>query len=382
MPWKEKTVVKQRHEFITELITEEHSFSQICREYGISRVTGYKWVERYRSGQGMADRSRRPFHSPNQVSKAMEDLIIGTREDHPVWHARKIKRYLEDRGNQGLPAASTIGRILERNGLINVEESEKHMAWQRFERERPNELWQADFKGEFLMKNNQKCYPLTVLDDHSRYSLAVDGKESIKSIGVNESFERVFREYGLPETILTDHGIPWVSKDGYTPFEIWLMKMDILPIHGRAYHPQTRGKEERFHRTMKAELISRRMFENVEEAQREFDRWRYEYNHERPHESLGLEVPAKRYRQSKRKYPDKLNEPEYANGSRLRKVNCKGYLSIDRHRYYLSESFIGKYVGIEPCAEDGILSIRYGGYEIAKVDEQEKVFISRRIQRI
>jgi transposase InsO family protein len=307
---------------------------------------------------------------------------LRARDEHPAWGARKLKRYLENQGHVTVPSKSAIGDILKRNERIEPEESAVHKPWRRFEREQPNELWQLDFKGDFVMLNGERCYPLTVLDDCSRYSLAVQALRNQQAGNVFAAFEDIFGEYGLPDSILCDNGNPWGdSRYGYTAFEKWMMQLNILPMHGRPLHPQTQGKEERFHRTMKRELLRLHPIEDWNDAQASFDRWRHEYNHERPHEAIGMEVPASVYKPSKRPLQGALREPEYERGTRLRKINCKGYLSIHDQRYYLSETFAGAYLELNETAQD-IFSVCYGGFQIAKIDCAEKLVISKKIIRI
>lgn len=281
-----------------------------------------------------------------------------------------------------LPAPSTIGDILKRHGQIDEVVSAQHTPWKRFERDAPNALWQMDYKGHFGLGNGQRCHGLTILDDHSRFSLCLDAKGNEQWEPTKASLIRVFEEFGIPDAILCDNGSPWSdNQSGYTPFEIWMMQMDVAPMHGRPLHPQTQGKDERFHRTLKEDLLLRKVLADLEEAQREFDAFRYCYNYERPHGALALDVPAKHYRPSKRPFVPAPKEPEYDSGKNLRKVNCKGYISIHRHRYYLSESFIGRYIELRETADD-IAVLTYGNFEIARIDLAAEKFKSRKIYRL
>jgi len=353
--------------------------SELCREYNISRPTGYKWIERYKAGEELSDKSHTARTQRHKTSKETEALILDTRARHPTWGGRKIIHYLREKGNEKLPAASTATAILKRNGFISAEESAKHTRYTRFQRERPNELWQMDFKGHFAMTDGERCHPLTMSDDCSRKLLCLDAYDNEQWKSVEKSLLRVFSEYGLPDSILSDNGAPWGdSNHGYTPYEIWMMQLGILPIHGRALHPQTQGKEERFHRTLKEDVLKRYAIQDLEDAQRIFDSYREEYNTERPHAAIDYDVPEKRYRASKRQLPKSWGEPEYDTGLTLRKVNCKGYLSVQKHRYYLSESFIGKYLELQFRPED-MVDVCYGKYRIARIDLNEKLFVSRRI---
>lgn len=233
MPWKEETVKDQRKTFCARADAFGCNFSALCREYGISRKTGYKWLERYRSGLSLCDGSRAPLMRPRKTEPAVEALLLSVRQKHPTWGARKILRYLEDRGSSGLPAASTVAAILKRNGFITPEESERHTAFRRFEMDAPNELWQMDFKGHFGMLDGKRCHPLTMKDDHSRKLLCLDAYENERWENVKGSLLRVFHENGLPNAILCDNGAPWADNhQGYTPFELWMMQMGVF-AHSR-----------------------------------------------------------------------------------------------------------------------------------------------------
>jgi len=382
MPWGEKTVLSSRQDFVVEAMQSEQSFSSLCRKYGISRATGYKWTKRYINGEPLTDRSRAPLKKRGKTPETIEALILKARDSHPAWGPRKLKRYLENQDYNGIPARSTIAEILKRNDRIEPEASQQHKPIRRFERKHPNELWQLDFKGDFAMLDENRCHPLTVLDDCSRYSLCVDAKDNQKGEGVCSSFQRLFEQNGLPLSVLCDNGSPWGdSRNGYTQFELWMMQLDILPMHGRPLHPQTQGKEERFHLTMKKELLTRRPMANLEDAQDQFNIWRHEYNHERPHEAIMLKTPSQVYRKSQRKLPARLKEPIYDDGARLRKVNYKGYISINNHRYYLGDALIGKYIQLIDCEPD-TLKLCYGRFQIAKIDLRERLFVSKKIYRL
>lgn len=379
MSWKEKTVEQSREELVLAALSGEESISELCRRAGISRPTAYKWIQRYQAGEPLSDRSHRSRGHPNRTPPEMETLILETRTQHPTWGGRKLVRYLHDKGYQNLPAPSTATAILKRGGRISPEESEAHTPYCRFQREEPNQLWQMDFKGHFAMADGGRCHPLTMSDDCSRKLLCLDAYDNERWKSVEQSLLRVFSEYGLPDAILSDNGPPWADHtSGYTPYEVWMMQLGILPIHGRAMHPQTQGKEERFHRTLKEDILKRYTLHNLAEAQSVFDQYREEYNTERPHAAIDYDVPEKHYRVSQRKLPSAWGEPEYDAGATLGKVNCKGYLSIQKHRYYLSESFAGKYVELLFRPENKV-HVCYGAYKIAKIDLEEKLFVSRKI---
>ncbi len=230
MPWKEQTVEQSRLEFVVAAISGERPISQLCREYGISRPTGYKWIDRYMAGEDLGDRDHTALRQPNRTPPEAEELILATRTKHPTWGGRKIVRYLQNQGHQQLPAASTATMILKRHGMISPEESEKHTPYIRFEREAPNRLWQMDFKGHFAMTNGERCHPLTMLDDCTRTLLCLDAYDNERWNVVEKSLLWAFREHGLPDAILSDNGSPWSdNQQGYTPYEIWMMQLEYCP---------------------------------------------------------------------------------------------------------------------------------------------------------
>lgn len=382
MPWKEVTVMQEKEAFVAAAIQKEISFSQLCKEYGISRKTGYKWLARYYQEGTLSERSRKPHNMPNRTPPEMEQILLEERTEHPTWGPRKLERHLLDQGYADIPSKSTIGNILKRNGRIEPEASEAATPFMRFERKKPNELWQMDHKGDFGLLDNSRCFPLTVLDDMSRFDLCLHACSGTNHTEFWPVFMRLLEEYGLPDSILCDNGKPWGdSRGGITTFDVRMMRMGVLPIHGRPLHPQTQGKEERFHRTLKNDLIKRKAFTDIQDAQKAFNIWRNEYNNERPHEALNLDVPSKHYKASKKTLLEYDKPVEYESGKNLRKVNYKGYISIQRRRYYLSESLIDEYIQINPC-DDNIVALQYGQFEFAKIDLSEGLIISRRRSRV
>ena len=382
MPWKARTVKMSREMFVAEVIAGEKSKSRLCREYGISRVTGDKWLKRFGTGEGLDDRSRAPFRMPNKTPQEQETKVLETRASHPAWGPRKIRQFLINKG-ETVPGKSTISNILKRNGCVSKEASQAATPYKRFQREHCNEMWQTDFKGHFAMKDGNRCHPLTVLDDCSRYSLCVDAKENEQRAGVTESFERLFEQYGLPDSLLCDNGNPWGASQstGYTQFEIWLMDRNILPIHGRIRHPQTQGKEERFHRTMDVELLQRVEIKNMGHAQRCFDEFRRCYNHERPHEALGMGVPFNFYHKSPRRPPQRIEPWEYAGDCMLRRVKSTGYVTFMGQGYFLSEAFGGLDVAVRESSLDGCFNVLYRGFRVARINVRERALVSKRIFR-
>ncbi len=378
MPWETKTVKEQRKAFVAAVENHEGSVSALCRVYGISRKTGYKWLKRASEGQPLCDQSRCPHLQPAKTAKETEQLIVDVRTANPAWGGRTIKSVLEAAGYDGIPSAKTCSNILKRNGCIDPLESKKHMPCQRFEREQCNQLWQTDFKGDFLLGDGTRCFPLTILDDHSRYGLRVEPKSS--ATGVKESFILTFQEYGLPDAILSDNGAQFSGfRGGYTQFERFLMDLDIEPIHGRIMHPQTQGKIERFHRTLKQEAL-RTTPKNMAAAERHFREWLWRYNELRPHSALGMKPPASVYQPSNRPYAEP--KPfEYDQGARLAKVNNWGYLRFGPIQVYLSETMKDTRVEIRPADNDTFLVV-YRNYQIAAVDAVNNKLITRRIRKL
>ena len=378
MSWETKTVMEQRKEFIIAASAEGANISRLCREFGISRKTGHKWINRAELGLPLCNQSRRPHRQPSKTADEVEQRIIQMRLDHPAWGGKTIWAVLEAAGVEGLPSSKTCSNILKRNGLIDPAESAKHTAFQRFEKEHCNEMWQTDFKGDFLLGNGVRCYPLTILDDHSRFSIRIEPKTS--AAGVKDSFIQAFQEFGLPNSVLSDNGSQFAGAHrGLSQFERFLMDLDILPIHGRPIHPQTQGKIERFHRTLKKEAL-RVTPSNIEEARIRLDNWRWVYNEIRPHHSLGLKTPSSIYQPSTRPY----YEPKpyiYDEGARLIKVNNWGYIRFGPMQLFLSEAMADTHVEIR-FDDNDTFSILYRNYKIASVDAIGQKLIERHIRRL
>ena len=360
-----------RQEFVRLAAQGTVKIAELCRRFGISRQTGYEYLRRHRDdgAAGLADRSRRPHHCPRQTAPGIEDEVVKLRGEHPAWGGRKLARRLRDLGMLGVPSPSTITEILRRHGLLNLEEANKHKPFQRFERDRPNELWQMDFKGHFALEAG-RCHPLTVLDDHCRYALGLTACGDESGLTVRTHLTAVFRRYGLPQAMLADNGAPWGGRGigEYTAFEVWLMRLGVRLLHGRPYHPQTQGKDERFHRTLDVELLQSNRFADLARCQRAFDAWRRVYNEERPHEALNLAVPASRYSASTTSFPERLPEPQYDASDLIRRVRHDGYVSFKGRKAKLSEAFAKCDVAFRPTAVDGVWNAFFMRFRVAKVD--------------
>ena len=381
MPWECKTVEDQRREFAQAAMYCKN-FSALCREFGITRRTGLKWKERYTACQPLTDRSRKPHTTPTRTPEEVELLILAVRAENPGWGAKTIHRVLERRGCQNLPCVKTVNNILHRYGCISPEESQKRQPYTSFEKERCNVMWQTDFKGEFRMKDNNYCYPLTILDDHSRYSLRIAPRLSTANV-VIPVFTEVFQQYGMPDSILSDNGAQFAGfRKGYTQFEKWLIDLDILPIHGRIKHPQTQGTIERFHRTMKHELLNHTEIADIEDAQTKFRLWQDKYNNLRPHEALGMKTPGEVYEPSQRQYESKVKEFEYGGEHHVLKVNSWGYVRFNGWQVYLSETMANQYIEFRTSSDGETFAACYRNFKIAEFDTEDGQLIHRSIARL
>jgi transposase InsO family protein len=376
MPWKDWTVMLQRREFVMLAAQEGADVSALCRRFGISRKTGYKWIGRCRGAgdaAGLPDRSRRPHTSPARSDEAVEAAVVRARLEHPAWGGRKLRQLLLDRqaGHAPrVPAASTIGQILKRHGLVDGAESDKHRAFVRFEMTRPNEMWQMDFKGHVAMLDGRRCHPLTVLDDHSRFNVGLVACADERTETAQRALVGLMERYGQPLRILCDNGSPWGSGGGepYTRLGVWLMSHGIGVSHGRPYHPQTQGKDERFHRTLNAELLSRQALRDLADSQDQFARWREVYNCVRPHEALGMRPPVARWRPSDRAYEPDPPAPEYPGGDAVRTVDVSGRISFRGRSFRVGQAFVKRRVGLRAGGTDGVMTVVYAGHEIGRLD--------------
>ncbi len=371
MPWKAVNLMSLRKEFISLALVEGCHFSQLCDRFNISRKTGYKWIKRFLSEgeSALHDLSRRPSTSPHKTADEMEKKVVTIRQSHRAWGGRKIAARLKALGVDRIPAPSTITDILKRWGYMDPEESRKHRAWYRFEAQMPNDLWQMDFKGHFEVVEG-RCHPFTILDDHSRYSLCLQACSDEKGNTVQQYLTGVFRRYGMPLRILTDNGSPWSgdAEHPYTPLSVWLMRLGIRISHSRPRHPETLGKDERFHRTLKAELLQYCTGMAMESCQQRFNLWREVYNLERPHESLDMQVPASRYRMSPRNFPETLPPIEYGPNDHVRKVQQDGKVFYHNKEYRVSKAFRAQHVALRPTGVDGVMDVYYCNQFIHQID--------------
>lgn len=380
MTWNGRTVEELREEFVKRVLANEKSKSALCQEYGISRPTGDKWIQRYLNHESLSDKSRAPFTTPTRISVEMEQLIVDTRKKYPALGAAKIHRILENQGYINLPCVKTVNNVLKRNHLISKEASQNATPHQRFEKAAPNDMWQADYKGHFALKDNTRCHPLNIIDDCSRFNLCCEAQYTESFAEIQPVMMRVFSEYGLPISLLCDNGNPWGTSQstGYTKFEVWLMELGVLTIHCRMRHPQTQGKEESFNRSLTRECLAYNAFENMNDAQRGFDEYREFYNNHRPHHALELDVPAKKYEKSERTMPEKIEEWEYGQGYKLCKVRDHGFFNYNGQGYFLSEGFAGKTIAVRKSSLPGQISLFFRQFRIGRIDVEKRVYTLKR----
>ena len=381
MSWECKTMSELREEFAI-VALNSGNFSAVCRDYGITRKTGYKWLKRYEEGAPMSDLSKAPLRIANKTPPDIERAVLNVRADNPGWGAKTIRKVLENSGHVNLPCVKTINNILNRNGCIDPAESDKRKPYVRFAKEHSNDMWQTDFKGEFKMNNGKYCYPLDIIDDCTRFAIGIVAFESTAN-AVIPSFEAAFREFGMPKAVLSDNGSQFAGfRHGFTQFEKFLMNHDILPIHGRAYHPQTQGKIERFHRSMKDELLKHRHFENLDDANDAFREWRYKYNFIRPHEALNMLCPAEVYEKSGREYKEDVPEYDYSGENHVIKVNTWGYVRFAHYQVYISETMINERIEFRHSDDGNSFFACYRNFKIAEFDVHSGKLLNRRISRL
>ena len=379
MPWHETEPMKERHQFIAQYDSGLYSLSELAARFGISRKTAYKWLARYHKQglEGLLDHSRAPLSCPHRTPENVVDAIRAAREQHPSWGPRKLRPWLErhypDLASL-LPAPSTIGDILQREGLLLSKPRRRR--WPHPNPAcpaplAPNQVWSADFKGDFCTLDGQVCYPLTIEDGYSRFLFACQVLPSVARVGVQPIFERVFEHYGLPEAIRTDNGPPFASTAicGLTRLNVWWLKLGIRHQRIEPGHPQQNGRHERMHRTLKAETL-RPPAANPEGQQGCFDTFLLEYNTERPHEALGNRTPASVYCPSVRPYPAQLPEPSYSGHLQVRQVSNAGCFRFHTRQVFISDALIKEYIGLEET-DDGIWSIWFYDVLLARLDERD-----------
>ncbi len=366
MPWKESKALDERKRFIAEWEKDEEDFSELCRRYGVSRPTGYAWVQRYQAeGEaGLQARSRAPHHCPHALSEEVAEAILVLRRQHARWGPRKLRAYLQARQPQrSWPAVSSIGALLSREGLAHQRRPRRRTpAYSEplAHAQAPNQLWCADYKGWFYCGDGQRCDPLTISDAFSRYLLRCRAVPKTDGVEAKAVLEAAFREYGLPEAIRTDNGPPFASKApaGLSRLSMWWMRLGIRHERIAPGCPEQNGRHERMHQTLKQETASPPQG-NLRQQQQAFQRFEREYNQERPHEALDYRTPASLYVASARLYPARLPELEYPPGVLLRRISQQGSVKWKGGRAFVSEVLARESVGLLEVQED-FLEVYYG----------------------
>ena len=366
MPWKTVLAMHERLKFITALDESDESFAELCRRFGVSRKTGYKWLERYESEgpRGLEVRKSAAHTNAKALNEDQLDVIVELRREHPTWGPKKLRARLEALGTcTPLPATSTVGAVLKRYGLVRPR---RRRAWPPRELtgltlgQRPNDVWCVDFKGDFVLGDRSRCYPLTMTDFESRYLIVCTALPSTKEALARVVFERAFREFGLPEYIRSDNGVPFssVGIGGLTALCIWWIKLGITPERIEPGHPEQNGRHERMHRTLKAEATSPSQYDQPAQ-QRTLDRFRHEYNDVRPHEAIDLRTPSSRYAVSRRTMPNELRTPTYLPTMTTRRLDDHGRLTWHGHKVALTKGLAFESVGLEEV-EDGVSDVYFG----------------------
>jgi transposase InsO family protein len=376
MPWKECSVMEERLRFVLRRLDGEE-MSSLCREFGISRKTGYKIFERYqRHGlEAVSDRSRRPVRYANQLPEPVERMIVRAKEDKPHWGARKIRELLVRRlaGDMRVPARSTIHAVLDRHGLVARMRRRRRVSGTPLSQGlEPNDLWCADFKGEFRLGNGRYCYPLTVTDHASRYLLMCEALESTREETAITAFEQLFKERGLPGAIRSDNGVPFASPNGLynlSRMAVWWLRLGVEIERIKPGRPQQNGRHERMHLTLKKET-TRPAGTNFLQQQARFDAFVSEFNDERPHEALGMKVPADAYNASARAY-DGLPELDYPLHDKDVVVTCCGRICMHRKKINISTVLAGQRLGIKEV-DDGIWLVSFMHYDLGYIDLEQK----------
>jgi len=378
MPWKETSVMEERLRFVARLL-EGEGMSDVCREFGISRKTGYKIFNRYKDDglEALTDRSRRPVRYANQLPAPVEAMIVSCKKNKPHWGARKIRELLVKRlaGDVRVPAKSTVHAVLDRHGLVaHARKRQRHRAEGTTLSQAllPNDLWCADFKGEFKLGNGQYCYPLTVTDQTSRYLLCCEAFESTREQGVFDAFRRLFAERGLPAAIRSDNGLPFASPNGLynlSKLSVWWLRLGIALERIRPGRPQQNGRHERMHLTLKQEA-TRPAGRSILQQQARFDAFVSEFNEERPHEALDMKVPADLYTVSSRAYQG-LPEINYPFHDREALVTNCGRICIYRKKINISTVLAGQKLGIKEV-DDGIWLVSFMHYDLGYIDLEQR----------
>jgi len=380
MPWLETAPVEERIRFIEDARSDRFTMAELCARYGVSRRVGYKWIERFEEEgrRGLRDRSRAPHHCPHRINPELAELLCALRRQHPLWGARKLLRILTKRHPRvtGWPAPSTAADVLARRGLVQRRRRRRphvHPGVVPATTAEPNDLWTADFKGQFRTGNGIYCYPLTIADQHTRFLLTCHGLLSTQTVTARPIFERPFREYGLPRAIRTDNGVPFATQaiHGLSYLNVWWMRLGIQHQRILPGRPDQNGAHERMHRTLKRH-VTRPVRRTCAAQQDAFDAFRSEYNTLRPHEWLNQDTPSSRYRPSPRPFPNRLPPLEYPEHFIVKKITTGGTFRFRRKLLYLANAMVDQHVGLEET-DDGVWNIFFNTVLLATLDEKDYI---------
>ena len=376
MPWNETSPMHERMRFIEDMKLGVFGMAELCRRFGVSRKTGYKWLERHEQygARGLADRSRRPQRSPHQTAAATMERLLEVKRLHRNWGAKKLLKILRRKDpERAWPACSTVSARLKQEGLVITKSRRTwpgHAPKPQTPMQAPNEIWTVDYKGEFKTGDGIYCYPLTVVDGFSRYLLGCQGHYSTATGPAKAVFQRLFREYGLPRIIRSDNGVPFATTalGRLSRLSVWWIKLGITPELNEPAHPEQNGRHERMHRTLKAET-TRPPRANLCAQQRAFNEFRREYNEERPHEALGQETPASMYRPSRRALAERPQPLQYPAHFEQRLVSENSGIRWNGERVCVSHVLAGETVGLEPI-DDGLWDLYFGPVKLGRLDER------------
>lgn len=376
MPWKETCTMEERIKFVVEVERADDSIAKLCKVYGISRKTGYKWLNRWQTEgfAGLEERSREPHNHPNQIPEEIENSIVALRHRHPFWGPKKLLARLQRlEPEKHWPVQSTVGEVLRRHGLSCKRKNSRRTPpyTQPFEHIRePNDVWSADFKGWFKTGNGKRVDPLTILDGSSRYLLRCQAMIKPTMSKVRSIFEEVFREYGLPGAIRTDNGMPFASRalGGLSRLSVWWTLLGIIPERIAPGHPEQNGRHERMHRSLK-QAVAKPPAPNPIKQQAVMDNFVQEYNHIRPHEALDQKTPSQCYHPSRRAFPERILEPEYSREHTVRRVRTTGEIKWKNKKIFLSEVLVGLPVGLVENDND-LWRVDFGPLSIGMLNER------------
>jgi len=378
MPWEMEKPMDQKVKLIGDWLDKNYSITELSNKYSVSRKTIYKWIKRYEDEgiEGLEDKSRASHSHPNSTKSDIVQRIVDYKLDHKTWGPKKIvtnlkRLYPEDEW----PSVSTTGDWLKKNYLVNEKKIRKHVHQYQdhfVDCRKPNDVWSADYKGQFYTKDKKVCYPLTVTDNFSRFLIACDGLEGPRYIETRACFERIFREYGLPLAIRTDNGTPFsgMSVGGLSRLSIWWIQLGIIPERIMPGKPQQNGRHERMHRTLKCDTLNPAGL-NLTDQQKKFDFFRVEYNTERPHESIGMKRPGELFEKSNRSYPVLIKPIEYPDDFQVRNVKHSGEISFGNNLYFISELLYRDKVGLKEI-ENGLWQMNYGLHKLGYIDLERK----------